>query len=139
MREKLDNLLSNLAQNAIAAPKGLGSASSAMGQSTDDLDKGSLDQSAQDQQNALKSMSQGAQALAQSQMAGTGNSGTTDSDTDPLGRSSGATGFGGAVKLPEESQLARAREILNELRKRAAERNRPQEELDYLDRLLKRF
>jgi uncharacterized protein (TIGR02302 family) len=139
LREKLDNLLSALAQNAIAAPKGLGSASSAMGQSTDDLDKGSLDQSAQDQQEALKSMSQGAQALAQSQMAGTGNSGTTDSETDPLGRSSGATGFGGAVKLPEQSQLARAREILNELRRRAAERSRPQQELDYLDRLLKRF
>ena len=79
------------------------------------------------------------QSLAQSQMAGTGASGTTDSDVDPLGRNAGATGFGGNVKLPEAAQLARAREILNELRRRAAERSRPPEELEYLDRLLKRF
>jgi hypothetical protein len=43
------------------------------------------------------------------------------------------------VKVPQESDLQRAREILQELRKRAAERNRPKEELDYIDRLLKRF
>jgi hypothetical protein len=34
---------------------------------------------------------------------------------------------------------ARARDILEELRRRAAEAGRPQEELDYIERLLDRF
>ena len=33
----------------------------------------------------------------------------------------------------------RAREILDELRRRAGDFNRPQLELDYIDRLLRRF
>ncbi len=43
------------------------------------------------------------------------------------------------MKLPDKSTLERAREILQELRKRAAERGRSKEELDYIDRLLKQF
>ncbi len=43
------------------------------------------------------------------------------------------------MKIPDKSTLERAREILKELRKRAAERGRPKEELDYIDRLLKQF
>ena len=35
--------------------------------------------------------------------------------------------------------MQRAREILQELRKRSAEQTRPPVELDYLERLLKRF
>jgi hypothetical protein len=43
------------------------------------------------------------------------------------------------VKIPGATDLARARAILMELRRRAAEMNRPQSERDYLDRLLKAF
>jgi len=35
--------------------------------------------------------------------------------------------------------LQRARAILEELRKRAAQPGRPKEELDYIDRLLRQF
>jgi hypothetical protein len=35
--------------------------------------------------------------------------------------------------------MQKAREILDELRHRAGERDRPQIELDYIDRLLQRF
>ena len=60
---------------------------------------------------------------------------------DPLGR---ATGPGGATgtdqeMLPGEDVHRRAREILDEIRRRSAERDRPQAELDYLGRLLERF
>jgi hypothetical protein len=60
---------------------------------------------------------------------------------DPLGRAAGGTGpdLGDGVKIPDQSELQRARSILQELRKRAAERGRPQQELDYIDRLLKEF
>jgi hypothetical protein len=45
----------------------------------------------------------------------------------------------GGVKIPGATDLAKAREILQELRRRAAQMNRPQAERDYLDRLLKTF
>ena len=62
--------------------------------------------------------------------------------SDPLGRAAnrgGAGGPGSETALPGEADRQRAREILEELRRRAAERGRPQEELDYIDRLLERF
>ena len=43
------------------------------------------------------------------------------------------------VEVPDESDVQRARQILEELRARAGERGRPTDELDYIDRLLRRF
>jgi hypothetical protein len=43
------------------------------------------------------------------------------------------------VKVPGEIDVQRARRILEELRRRFADPERPQLELDYLDRLLKGF
>ena len=63
-----------------------------------------------------------------------------DGEEDPLGRQQGGgPSFGDSVKVPNASELQRARDILMELRRRAAERGRPQQELDYIDRLLKQF
>jgi len=62
---------------------------------------------------------------------------------DPLGRRdrSGQLGQneGSDVRVPDEMELQRTREILRELRRRAGERDRPPIELDYIDRLLRRF
>ena len=43
------------------------------------------------------------------------------------------------VDIPDESAVERAQRILEELRHRAGQRHRPQPELDYIDRLLRRF
>lgn len=59
---------------------------------------------------------------------------------DPAGRPAADGSIdNGSVKIPTERESQRARDILNELRKRSGERERPQPELDYLDRLLRRF
>lgn len=59
---------------------------------------------------------------------------------DPAGRPAADGNIdNGSVKIPTERESQRARDILNELRKRSGERERPQPELDYLDRLLRRF
>ncbi|MBU8543495.1 MULTISPECIES: DUF4175 domain-containing protein [Roseomonadaceae] len=62
---------------------------------------------------------------------------------DPLGRRTreapGAQDNGSDTRVPDEAELLRTRRIQEELRKRGAERTRPQEELDYIDRLLRRF
>jgi hypothetical protein len=43
------------------------------------------------------------------------------------------------IEIPAESDLLRARRIFDELRRRSGERGRPELELDYIDRLLRRF
>ncbi len=62
-------------------------------------------------------------------------------ERDPLGRplANGGTYDQGDVKIPDNNTMQKAREILDELRRRAGERDRPQIELDYIDRLLQRF
>jgi uncharacterized protein (TIGR02302 family) len=66
-----------------------------------------------------------------------------DERRDPLGRHlhEGSSGLdeSGDVQVPEEMEQARTRAIQDELRKRGAERTRPQPELDYIERLLKQF
>ncbi len=62
---------------------------------------------------------------------------------DPLGRLRG-TGTGGLddstdVQVPEQMEEARTRALQEELRRRDADRTRSQEELDYIERLLKQY
>ena len=62
---------------------------------------------------------------------------------DPFGRQVG-DGTGGAdesgdVIVPEERERQRTQAIQEELRRREGQRTRPQEELDYIGRLLKQF
>lgn len=66
-----------------------------------------------------------------------------NSNLDPLGRprgeGTGGTDESGDVQVPEEMEAARTRALQDELRRRGADRTRPQNELDYIDRLLKQF
>jgi hypothetical protein len=62
---------------------------------------------------------------------------------DPLGRRYGQ-GSSGAdessdVTIPSQRERQRTRAIQEELRRRGADRERPQPELDYIDRLLRQF
>ncbi len=62
---------------------------------------------------------------------------------DPLGRPAqqGTSGAeeSGDIRVPDGMEQARTRALQDELRRRGAERTRPQPELDYIDRLLKPF
>jgi hypothetical protein len=62
---------------------------------------------------------------------------------DPLGRRTreapGAQDTGSDTRVPDEAEQLRTRRLQEELRRRGAERERPQDELDYIDRLLRRF
>ena len=64
-----------------------------------------------------------------------------DGTRDPLGREAGRNGrVGTDEELTQgEDVYRRAREILEEIRRRSSEQARPDEELDYLKRLLDRF
>ncbi|MEX2453756.1 MAG: TIGR02302 family protein [Rhodospirillaceae bacterium] len=60
---------------------------------------------------------------------------------DPLGREwQGEDGSDTRrVTIPDQGAVERAQEIMEELRRRAGQRGRPQIELDYINRLLQRF
>jgi hypothetical protein len=61
--------------------------------------------------------------------------------TDPLGRPVRSREYGDdfTVKVPDEIDVQRARRVLEELRRRFGESERPQLELDYIERLLRDF
>jgi hypothetical protein len=108
-------------------------AGKAMGEAQDALGRKDLANAGSAQNQALDALRQGAQELAQESQ-----NGEQGQREDPLGRSGSPLGQSG-VKIPGATELARARAILEELRRRAAQMNRPQAERDYLDRLLKAF
>lgn len=59
---------------------------------------------------------------------------------DPLGRyNQGTASNDGDVVVPEERERQRTQAIQEELRRRGADQQRPRQELDYIDRLLKQF
>ncbi|MEJ1967590.1 MAG: DUF4175 family protein [Rhizomicrobium sp.] len=124
-----------------AAPSDLGRAGNSMGQSGQELGSSDLNGSSIDQKNALDALRGASSDLAKRLMKqmGQDQNGPENGDQDPLGRQPGSAMTGSGTKLPDASDLRRARDILMELRRRAAERGRPQQELDYIDRLLKQF
>ena len=111
-------------------------AGKAMGEAQSSLGRKDLTNAGSAQNQALDALRQGAQALADE--SGQGKSAQSGGREDPLGRSASPLGNSG-IKIPGATDLARARQILEELRRRAAQMNRPQAERDYLDRLLKAF
>ena len=68
---------------------------------------------------------------------------TPDSRRDPFGRRTVQGGSGldesSSVTVPEQREQQRTLDIEQELRRRGADRTRPQYELDYIDRLLHQF
>jgi hypothetical protein len=146
LRNQLDKIIQGLGQNGVQTPEGLDQAGREMGQSRDNLQGNQLQNAEGAQQRALEQLRNSAQQLAKNIMTANGQQpGGKDQQnaerTDPLGRPLDQAGSmaGGQVKIPEQSELARAREILEELRRRSGEAQRAPEELDYIDRLLKQF
>jgi uncharacterized protein (TIGR02302 family) len=140
LRDQLNKLMQGLGPKAGGSAKDLGEAGKQMGQAQGNLGDRALDNAGQAERNALDSLRKGAGALARDLMKQNGAQGETG-DEDPLGRENGGNGAtnGDDTRLPDKSQMARARSILKELRRRAEERGRPKEELDYIERLLKQF
>jgi uncharacterized protein (TIGR02302 family) len=130
----------------------LGRAGEAMSEAESSLGEGNADSAVDSQGRALDALRKGAQGLAQSmqqqmgQGPGPGRSGRlgqprAQQDTDPLGRPLRGREYGDdyTVKVPGEIDVQRARRIIEELRRRFGDVLRPQEELDYIERLLKDY
>lgn len=161
LQQQLDGLLQQLQQQGMADAGRLGQAEQSMGQAAGRLGQSRPGDATRNQSDALEALRQGAQQLAQQlaqqqgQQPGQGQGqgpgqprgnqfgllNQQRNQTDPLGRPNRAEGpdLGTDVKVPDEIDTQRAREILETIRKRLGEAQRPALELDYLGRLLQQF
>ncbi len=143
LREALGRLMGQFGQSGIPVPKSLSQAGQAMGDAATALGQGEPKAAVRPQTQALEALRRGAEALAQrhtrpeSGAAGGRDPGTANED--PLGRPADGFDMGDSVHIPDHGDVQQSREILDELYRRAGDRDRPEFELDYLDRLLNRF
>lgn len=148
LRRMLGDIMRRLGETRMQIPQSMGRAERSMRDAREALNQGQPGQAVGPQSEALDLLREGADALFRSLMAGgdlldgdVDMEGTGRFDRDPFGR---FVGPGGAidderVKIPEKSDIQRARDILDELYRRSGQRSRSSSERNYIDRLLRRF
>ena len=120
-----------------AAGEQLGRAGEAMAGAAEALQQGDFAGAAEAQGEAIQALREAGQALAEAARGGEAGQGD---ETDPLGREQGDSNPDNAeADIDPRDKAERSRELMEELRRRAAEQEREQIERDYLERLLKRF
>src|SRR5436190_12174995 len=145
LRDMLGRLQRGLREFGLNAPGQFGSAGEAMERAERALREGDLEGASQEEARALEQLRQGAREMAQQmlrQMPSRYGLNDSQGELDPMGRPPQRTDGpdpGVGVKVPDQIDIQRAREILEELRRRLGEPTRQPLELEYLERLLKRF
>ena len=152
LQEQAQNLPGLGSESAEQAERLLDDAARAMDEAADALGEGDLADALDSQSDAMEALREGmgelGRALAEAQGLEEAGQGQAQSDLgqasparDPLGRQAGNSGALGTEEGFErrEDAFRRARELLDELRRRSAEQSRPDVELDYLRRLLDQF
>ncbi len=158
LRERLEELQRRMKQFGQKGEEGFDEAQQAMR----DAEKGlgqegeqGRDQAVDAQGRALEGLRKGAQSMAQQmqpgegqgQQAGPGDTsghmreGRDQPNPDPLGRESRDRSYNPQSRYDPQGVPAaeRAQRVLEELRKRFSDPARPRDELDYLERLLRRY
>ena len=157
LREQLQDLKNRMKQQGLQGEEGLADAEEAMREAEEALGRGRNGDAVDAQGRALDGLKRGAEGMQKQmqQMAegegqgegqqdgqSQGRQGRSGSaDDDPLGRPTrGRDLSNGNVRVPnaDESAVQRARRIMEELRRKLGDSSRPQEELDYFERLLRR-
>jgi len=156
LRRELGEMMRQLGQQQGDLPQSLGRAERAMRGATDALQQGEPGQAVGPQGEALDQLQQAARSLAEQMMGQSGQGregnetgqGMRQSNRDPFGRlnpqddANGGIDDGGRLRLGGpygNYAIDKAKGILDELRRRAGERSRPEIERDYIDRLLQQF
>ncbi|MCA3594204.1 MAG: TIGR02302 family protein [Methylobacterium sp.] len=163
LRDRLQQLRDRLRERGLQEGEGFGEADQGMGDAEGQLGQGQPGQATEGQQRALDGLGRAAEGMAQQlqqQMGenpgegegegpgepGPGMRGRAENRTDPLGRPQANQRRdmedGNRFDVPDRDSLQgsiseRAERVLRELRKRLGEFERPREELEYLERLLR--
>lgn len=147
LRQRLQQFGQSLESMGIDPGEEFGNAEGSMGQAGESLGQGDAQSATGQQSDALQALRRGAgEMMQQMQQAMEGQNGQNPGQAqqsprngqDPLGRQTGSRGpdFNNDVKVPDEIDMQRAREILNAIRKRLGDSAAPNSEKDYLERLL---
>ena len=148
LRDRLEQFMDGLRGMGINPGDAFGEAGREMGEAGQALGEGQGEQAFSDQGQAMDALRRGADNMMQQMQQamegqGQGQGDPTGAnrnglDRDPLGRPQRSAGpdFGDTVKVPDEIDIRRAREILDAIRKRLGNALSPQLEKEYLERLL---
>ncbi len=145
LQSELDKLKKGLEGMGMQPNEGFGDAGKSMGNAEKSLGEGEGDQAVGHQGRALEALRKGAKDMMKQLQAMQGDQGGSepggrqqDADRDPLGRPRASRGpdFGDSVKVPDEIDVQRARQILEAIRKRLGNALSPDIERSYLERLL---
>lgn len=146
LRSKLGDIMRKIGEGMPSIPDNFAKADQSMKMSEKALSSGHMKESVPHQQETLNQLQQSldntiqkmAEEMEQTmltfglspQEGGYGNG------FDPLGREDGTASGDGDIKIPDENERRRIQEIIQELRSRANDYQRPKVERDYIDRLL---
>ncbi|MBN9275530.1 MAG: TIGR02302 family protein, partial [Mesorhizobium sp.] len=144
LQKDLDQLGKSLEGMGMQPNKGFGDAGQEMGNAEQSLGDADGEGAVGHQGRALEALRKGAQDMMkqlqamQGDQGGSGEGGRQNADRDPLGRPRATQGpdFGDSVKVPDEIDVQRARQILEAIRKRLGNALSPELERSYLERLL---
>ncbi|GAB2176208.1 TIGR02302 family protein [Dongia sp. agr-C8] len=146
LRQDLGKLMRDLGNMTGDMPQSMGQAEQSMRRAVDALKKGDFEGAGEAQSQALSQMQQSMQQMQQQMQAGMNRGPGQRDPMDPFGRTTPREDAAGGnsvnttgVKVPDQSEMERARQIFEELRDRRNDPARPRDERDYLDRLLKQF
>lgn len=153
LRQRLQDLQRRMREFGMRTDEGLEDAEGAMREAEQQLGRGGAGrQEAVDAQGrAIDGLRRGAESLARQMQQGDQNEGAQaggqpgqagrNASSDPLGRESRSRGDQSRSAYDPLGTPApqRAQQLLEELRRRLADPNRPSIELDYLERLLRRY
>ena len=150
LQQQLREFAEGMRGQGMEPGEGFGEAGEAMGEAGNELGQQNGQGAVGEQGRALEAMRRGAQdmmqQMQQAQQGEQGQEGGSEqggrqraSDRDPLGRPRATTGpdFGNSVEVPDEIDTQRARQILEEIRRRLGNALSPQLEREYLERLLR--
>ncbi|RUX26169.1 TIGR02302 family protein [Mesorhizobium sp. M2A.F.Ca.ET.042.01.1.1] len=145
LQSELNQLKKGLEGMGMEPNEGFGEAGKSMGNAEQSLGQGDGDQAVGHQGRALEALRRGAKDMMKQMQAMQGDQGGSEqggrqqnADRDPLGRPRATNGpdDGTSVKVPDEIDVQRARQILDAIRKRLGNALSPDIERSYLERLL---
>ena len=143
LRDRLGELMRQLGEGMGRIPEAMGGVDQSMRESERALRSGRGGQALSSQRQAIDGLANSFRELAEEMMRNAQQDGQGDvgqNQEDPAGRPYQGGGMDTSrVMVPTQSDMQRARHILDELRRRAGERARPRLERNYIDRLLDRF
>lgn len=144
LQGELEQLKKGLEGMGMEPNEGFGQAGKSMGNAEQSLGQGEGDNAVGHQGKALEALRNGAKEMMKQMQAMQGDEGSGQGQRqqgagrDPLGRPRATQGpdFGDTVKVPDEIDVQRARQILEAIRKRLGNALSPDIERSYLERLL---